>query len=77
MACADHLALDAERMAKADVQAVGQHDQPRRDFLAIRQDDLLPLRAVGNRRSLGVDRLASGGICARTVLTRVSYITPC
>ena len=41
-------ALDAEHGAKPDVEPVGEHDQPRRNLLAVRQRDLLPLVAVGN-----------------------------
>ncbi len=57
VACADDLALDAQRPAQADIQAVGEDHQPRRDFLAVRQHEFLPFRAAGDPGSLGVDRL--------------------
>jgi len=77
MAFAEDATLEAEGMTNADVQPVRQHNQPGRDFLAVGQDDLLAFLAVRNGRSLGVIVSTSGGICARRVLTSVSYMTPC
>ena len=73
MAFADDTALDAERLTQADIQAVGEDHQPRRDLLAVRQHERLPLRTVGDRGSLcadGVDirrNLPAHGVDERVV----------
>ena len=78
MAVADDLALDAEHVAQADIEPVGEHDQPRRDLLAVGQRDLLPLGAVGDGDDLGVDGFDTRREFApRIVLTSVSYRMPC
>ena len=47
-------------VAQADIQAVGEHDQPRRDRLVIGQRDLLPLRAGLDADRLGIDAISAG-----------------
>ena len=82
MALAHDLASDAERMAQADVQPVRQHDQPRRNRLAVRQRELLPVGAGRDRRHLGVDEgralrdRAADGVDQRVVEDPVLLIGP-
>ena len=57
MAGADDPPRNAEHVAKPEIEAVGQHDQPCRDFLVIGQHELLALRTVGNGDDLAMDRL--------------------
>ena len=66
--------LDAELLPQANVQAVGQHDQSRRNLVAVRQRDGLPVGAGRDIAvDLGLDEFGvRDGICARTVLTSVS-----
>lgn len=47
--------FDAELVAQADIQSVGEHDETRRDFLAVGQHDRLALRAGRDRGGLGRD----------------------
>ena len=56
MARADDFAFDSERLTQADVQSVGQHDQPRGDFFAVRQRRASAVRCWSNGCDLGVDR---------------------
>jgi len=55
MAGADDLARDAERLAQADVQPVGQHHKARGNRLVIGERDLLPVPGRRNRHRLGKD----------------------
>ena len=54
------MALDAELVAEAYAQAIGQHHQPRRDDLAIGQRELLPFRTGRDVGHLSVDELGGG-----------------
>jgi len=69
---ADDLVIDAELGAEPDVEARRQHDQPRRNGVAVRQSDDLALRPGRQGRDLGVDKTGVAGNCPRTVLTSVS-----
>jgi hypothetical protein len=60
VACADNPALDSEPVAQPDIQSVGEHHEPRGNFLAVRQQQLLPLRARRNGYHLAEDRFDLG-----------------
>ena len=51
------VALDAEHVPQADVQAIGDYHQPRRDRLVIGKHDLLPIVRGRDRNGLGHDML--------------------
>ncbi len=61
MAGAEDLAFDAEQAPESDIQAVGEHDKPRRDRPAVGQGHLLPLGAGGDADDLGADALGRRG----------------
>ncbi|TDM98396.1 hypothetical protein CEE86_14550, partial [Lactobacillus crispatus] len=54
---------EAGRVAQADIQAAGEHDKARGDFLAVGQHDRLPLRAGRDRGGLGLDDGDRGRDC--------------
>jgi len=58
---ADDLPLDAEHLAEAHIEAVGQHDEARGDFLIVGEHDLLAVLAGRNRHGLGKDLLDVAG----------------
>ena len=49
--------LDAEHLTQSDVQAVGDHHQPRRNHLVVGKDDLLAVVAGRNRNGLAIDQI--------------------
>ncbi|MGY4623769.1 hypothetical protein ACVWY3_001525 [Bradyrhizobium sp. USDA 4486] len=57
MAGADDFPRNAELVAQADIETVGEHDQTGRDRLAIGERNPLPLRAGLDRSRLGADAL--------------------
>ncbi len=57
MAGADDLPRNAELVAQADIEAIGEHDEAGRDRLVIGERDPLPLRAGLDRNGLGADAL--------------------
>ena len=54
MTRADDLALDAERMAKAETEAAGKHDEPGRDILAVRYRYCLAIGTRHDRRDFAL-----------------------
>jgi hypothetical protein len=54
------LALDAERVAQADVQPVGEHDKARGNDPIVGKHDFLPVPAGCDRHRLGKDRFHAG-----------------
>ena len=77
MARADDTRARCRAVAQADIQAVRQNDQPRGNLLAVRQRDALPVGARCDRDDLRWSISTLAGICARMVLTSVSYRMPC
>lgn len=55
VARAGNLALDAERTTQSDIQAIGEHHEPRRDHVAVGERRRLPVSA-----GLDVDDLVAG-----------------
>ncbi|CUT15144.1 hypothetical protein BF49_6224 [Bradyrhizobium sp.] len=60
MAGTDDLSRDSQLMAQADIEAVGEHDQPGGDHLVVGESDLLPLRTCLDQDGLGADALDAG-----------------
>jgi len=57
MARADDSALDSKPAPHPDVQSVGEHDETRGDFLAIRQNQFLPV--IAGRIEVTLDQIDS------------------
>src|SRR3954467_5156881 len=60
MAGTDDLSGDSQLVAQADIEAVGENDQPGGDHLVVGESDPLPLRACLDRDGLGADALDAG-----------------
>ncbi len=65
--------VHAELLAQADIEPVRQHDEARRNLLAVRQRERLPVGAGRDRAStLAWMNAVAGGISARIAFTSAS-----